>query len=90
MNECNLKIESNELEILVRQLQKEVDTLSKTTEATLLKHDGKIAELCLYIKENLSNELRTLLDTMVSTGELNEIIDSVISNDMELLKNKLV
>ena len=35
---------------------------------------GKIAELCKYIKDNLSNSIRCLLDTMLQNGELDEII----------------
>lgn len=85
---CSLPSNSNEIEVLIRQLIREVDELMKTTEATLLKQDGKIAEMCVYIKENLSNELRNLLDSMVASGEINDIITSVISNEIELLQNK--
>lgn len=74
----NIPSESNELKIFIKRLIKEVEDLSKTTEATLLKHDGKIAELCKYVKDNLSNTLRCLVDTMLSSGELEEIIKEVL------------
>lgn len=87
--ECNLNVESNELEILIKSIQREVDELVKTTEATLLKHDGKIAELCIYIKENLSNELRLQIDTMISTGELDELINNIVIKELDFIKNSI-
>lgn len=69
---------TNELEVLVRKLKFEVEELIKTTDATLLRHDGKIAELTLYIKDNLSNTLRDLIDVMQQSGEIENIILSVL------------
>lgn len=80
MSYCNLDKNDNELEILYRQLKREVAELVKTTNATLLKHDGKIAELCLYIKANLSNTIRDLLDTMLTSGEIDQIVIETITN----------
>lgn len=74
------RLESNELEILYRQLKREVEELVKTTNSQLLIHDGKIAELCKYIKLNLSNSLRELLDSMVLSGELDNLIIETITN----------
>lgn len=51
----------NDIKILLYKLKSEVDTLMKTTESKLLLHDGKIAELCKYLKDNLSNSIRCLL-----------------------------
>lgn len=72
---------NNELEILVRQLQREVEQLMKTTEARLLCQSKKIDETMVYIKNNLSNALRDLLDSMIESGELEELITSLITAD---------
>jgi len=77
---------NNELEILVRQLQREVNKLMETTEARLLCQSKKIDETMVYIKNNLSNALRELLDSMLESGELEEIITSAISNAISLLE----
>lgn len=68
----------NELKILLNQIKREIDSLTKTTEAKLLLHDGKIAELCLYLKTNLSNTIRELLDSMSLSGELDSIITDTL------------
>lgn len=87
-NDCSLPSSTNELEILMRQLKSEVEKLVKDTDIRLLVQDGKIAQLCNYIKENLSNELRNLLDTMKFSGELDEIITETVLNEVELIKAK--
>lgn len=76
---CNIPSDTNELKIFVKKLIKEVEELSKTTEAKLLLHDGKIAELCRYLKDNLSNSIRCLLLDMDESGELDKIIGDVIN-----------
>lgn len=57
----------NEIKILLTQLKREIANLTTTTEGKLLIHDGKIAELCKYVKDNLGNTLRCLLDTMLKS-----------------------
>ena len=79
LNDCPLDIDDNELKLLVKQLKREVEHLASTTDATLLLHDGKIAELCLYIQTNLSNSLRCLLDSMIESGEVDSIIKDMLS-----------
>lgn len=64
---CNIPSTPNDLKVLVSQLKREVEKLMKETDAKLLCHDGKIAELCKYIKDNLGNSLRCLLDNMMTT-----------------------
>lgn len=91
-NDCgcggiNLPSHSNEIEILIRQLKREVKELLNTTQAKLLCQDKKIAETMVYIKNNLSNYLRDLLDSMLESGELDEIITSVIENSIEVLES---
>lgn len=63
---------------LVLQLKEEVTRLIDDTTARLLMQDGKIAELCLYIKDNLSATLSELLNTMDNNGELKDIISDVL------------
>ena len=77
--ECSLNSSPNDLKILMYKLKNEVDELVKTTEAKLLCHDHKIAEMCKYIKDNLSNSIRCELESMVLSGELETIITSVVS-----------
>lgn len=76
---CNLPSTPNDIKILLKQLIRDVKELSETTEAKLLCHDGKIAEMCRYIKDNLDNSLRCMVDAMKETGELDSIIASVIA-----------
>lgn len=61
---CTLPSTPNDLKILLKNIKVEVDDLVKSTEAKLLLHDGKIAELCRYIKDNLSNTLRCMYESM--------------------------
>lgn len=77
---------NNELEILVRQLKREVEKLMTTTEARLLCQSKKIDETMVYIKNNLSNALRELLDSMLESGEIEQIITEAISNAISLLE----
>ena len=68
-------------------MKKEVKELLKTTEARLLCQDKKIAETMVYIKNNLSNALRNLLNAMLESGQLEDLITSVVSNTIEVLQN---
>ena len=91
-NDCccegiNLPSHDNEIEILIRQLKKEVKELLKTTQAKLLCQDKKIAETMVYIKNNLSNALRDLLNSMLESGQLEDLITSVVANSIEVLEN---
>lgn len=80
---------NNEIEILIRQLKREVKELMETTEARLLCQSKKIDETMVYIKNNLSNALRELLDSMLESGEIEEIITSAISNAIALLESEV-
>lgn len=75
---CNLESKDNTNDILLNQIKREVKRLADDTTARLLMQDGKIAETCVYIKNNLSNYLRELLDTMSFSGELEDLIISII------------
>lgn len=84
-NGCSLYSEDNTTKLLLQQIKREVKKIGSDTTARLLIQDGKIAETCVYIKDNLSNYLRELIDTMESTGELDEIITSVINEVVPLV-----
>lgn len=75
--------------VILNQLKREIDELSKTTETTLLRHDGKIADLVNYIKDNLSLSIANLLDSMLSTGELDEIITEALTSELAEATTKL-
>lgn len=85
----NLPSHDNELEVLVRQLKREVKKLMQTTEAKLLCQDKKIAETMVYIKNNLSNALRNLLDSMVESGELEDIIIGIITDNVSTMQSQI-
>ena len=88
-NKCCLKSEDNEPDILLTQLKREVKKLQETTTARLLIQDGKIADTCIYIKNNLSNEIRNLLDTLQSSGELDDIITNTILGEISILQSQV-
>lgn len=76
MNCCLPKKEP--AEVLIVQLKQEVEQLMNDTESRLLMQDGKIAEVCNYIKDNLSSSISELLNTMDNNGELKDIITDVL------------
>ena len=86
---CSLPSSNNQNALLLEQLKREVKELMKTTQAKLLCQDKKIAEACVYIKNNLSNSLRELLDNMLFTGELETIINNTIT-DLGYIVDSLV
>lgn len=85
----SLPSHDNELEVLVRQLQREVKELLKTTQAKLLCQDKKISETMVYIKNNLSNAIRDLLDSMLESGEIEDILKSIILDNVATLQNQI-
>lgn len=83
----HLPSHSNEIEILVRRLTKEVKELMKSTEARLLCQNKKIDETMVYIKNNLSNALRKLLNAMLESGQLEDLITGIVANEIEILQH---
>lgn len=81
MNNC-YKQDDRKIELLIQQLTRETKQLMDTTTARLLAQDGKIASMCVYIKDNLSATLMQLLDTMKVSGELSDIITDIILADI--------
>lgn len=93
-NDCicggiSLPSHDNTTEILIKQLKREVKELLKTTQAKLLCQDKKIAETMVYIKNNLSNAIRDLLDSMLESGEIEEILKSIILDNVATLQNQI-
>ena len=86
---CNLNIDDNSTDLLLLQLKREINELFESATARLLMQDKKIAETCVYIKQNLSNELRILLDTMQNSGELDNLITTAVLGSIELLQNQV-
>lgn len=62
--ECNALSSPNDIKILLKQIKADMKMLMTETEAKLLLHDGKLAELCRYLKDNLSNSIRCMLADM--------------------------
>ena len=83
----HLPSQDNEIEILVRRLTKEVKDLMKSTEARLLCQNKKINETMVYIKNNLSNALRELLNSMLESGQLEDLITGIVANEIEILQH---
>lgn len=71
----------------LEQLKREIKKLLETTEARLLCQSKKIDETMVYIKNNLSNSLRDLLDSMINSGELEEIITQTITDITYLVED---
>ena len=67
----------------------ETKKLVDETQKKLLCQDKKIAETCIYIKNNLSNYIRELIDSMVENGEMEEIIETIGIQDIEDIKTSI-
>lgn len=76
---CSLPSNDNEVSILIQQLETEVKDLMTSTEYKLLCQSKKIDETMCYIKNNLSNSIRDLLNSMENSGELDELILNTIT-----------
>lgn len=86
-NSCNLPKNDDATDVLLLQIKRAVADLMEKTTTRLLMQDGKIAETCVYIKENLSNEIRVLLDAMQLSGELDDIITTTVLSDLKRIEN---
>ena len=88
MNNINCEnfneLDNNEVLIAIKQLRREVLKYYNDTTKSLLCHDKQIAELVNTIKNNLSNELRSLLDSMLESGEIESIIKQTLFANVPL------
>lgn len=76
LNSCD-----NQTDLLIQQVKREIKQILQNTTARLLCQDKKIAETMVYVKNNLSNSIRDLLDSMQLSGELDELIRGMITDD---------
>lgn len=87
MSECNIKCPfvsgDNKYDVLINQLKREIEEIKKTETARALFYENKLNELCVYIKNNLSNELRLLFDSMKVSGELDKLITETVLQDVD-------
>lgn len=88
-NACNLSSEDNTPDMIHEDLQKQITALLNTTTAKMLMFEGKLSDLCKYIKDNLSNQIRELLYDMKYTGELDQIITDTLLNAIELMRKDI-
>ena len=86
---CNLSSESNCDDLTNEELKKMVQTLLNTTTAKMLLFEGKLSELCKYIKNNLSNQLRELINDMEHSGELTELISKQVFEGYTLVQQRV-
>ena len=90
INECEgLNTPDNKYEILIAEIKKQVEELCKTSVAKFLMYDEKVAELCTYIKANLTNSIQCLISDMKLSGELDEIISDVVLSTIKSLEFKV-
>lgn len=73
-------------DMLISQLRREIEELARNDEKLqaeiserLLTQDGKIAEVCNHIKDNLSATICELMNTMEFTGEIDGLITKAIN-----------
>lgn len=83
---CALPNENNEF--LLKKVLSEIEKLSNDTTARLLKQDGKIAEVCVYIKENLSSTLFEMVEAMKLGGQLDNIITTAVLTGLSNVQTK--
>lgn len=85
---CALDNKNTKYDVLIAQLQREVKEITENCAKEHLLYEKKLNEMCVYVKENLSNTIRELLDTMLSSGELDDIITETIANAINGLEDK--
>ena len=90
MDSCmnNYKCGDNLNEIMMKRLLMEVEKLSKDTVSQMLKMNNKIDESILYIKENLSSEVRSYLDTLKNKGEIDSLIRDVLLPSVDVVDSR--
>lgn len=73
-------------DVIIAQLRREIELLAQNDvnmanaiSERLLSQDGKIAEVCVYIKDSLSATIAELVSTMQYTGEIDTLITKAVS-----------
>ena len=80
---------NNQIEVLIQQLKREIKNLIDSTNKNMLCQNKKIANLQVYVKDNLANTIRSLLDDLQQTGQLDAIITGTILADITDLENEI-
>lgn len=94
MNDCNFNFcdlfsDDNENDLIHKDLKEQMRILLNTTTAKILMFEGKLSELCKYIKDNLSNTLRELIHDMEFSGELTELISKQVFEGYALVQQRV-
>lgn len=69
-------------DVLIKQLNRAVEELADKVSMDMLQQNSKIADVYIYLKENLENSIRELIDSMEVSGELADIITEVAFADL--------
>lgn len=89
-NCCSLNSKDETQELLLMQIKREVKNLIEETDLKILNLDGKINDICVYVKDNLSNYLREQIDTMNYSGELDDIVLDALTTLESHINNMIV
>ena len=76
LKDCALPSNDEELKVLLNRLLTNQNKFIEDANTTLFEQNKKISELCLSLKNELTNNIIALLDVMKATGELDDIIAS--------------
>lgn len=88
LNACDFSGSDTKNDTIHHELQRQITDLLNTTTAKLLAFEGKLSEMCVHIKDNLSPTLMCLLYDMKHSGELDVIITEAVESSINQLQNK--
>lgn len=82
MNICERKCKDLSNEALYKMVSEELEKIKCEVSKTFVHQAGKIANVEVFVKENLIDSIKTLLDSMNVSGELSDIISNVLLIDI--------
>lgn len=82
MSICEEKCKDITPEVLYQIMNRDFENIKKEVSETFVKQAGQIADVELFVKENLTHSIKTLLDSMNVSGELTDIISNVLLVDI--------
>lgn len=88
MNDCRFGNPNNIDPVILNQIKLYIKEHIKDFDKTFLFHQKRLDEMEVCIKNNLSNGLRELFDSMKHSGELKTIITETIMSTIEEIENK--
>lgn len=88
---CCSDLQSNDNEILtlIKELRRDLNNLTEKVENDLNCQNKKINEISTYLKNNLNNAIRDLLDNEVFTGELQSAIENIVLSYLNANNDKI-